>query len=100
MKNILIKAMIDCGYHVRSYSGRGMYEKKCVGFTHSGNSIGPIVNIIVEVHNVISDNDNFEDIISPLKYALIDSMGMDMITYFPEMIWSDGVKELVESLQD
>lgn len=64
------------------YSGRGMYGKKCVGFTVDDDR---------EVHRAIidllvgCDDDEREDLGKILRGGRVDSMGRSTIFYFPRV---------------
>ena len=69
----------DAGYEARSYSGRGMYGKECVGVTcHSE------ITLIFDMMDHASRNQ-----IKELKGCITDSMGRSIIVYWPSVAWSE-----------
>ena len=74
------------GLHVRSYSGRAMYGKECLGFTTS-SPLSDIADLSAKIvaWGELEESDRgilFEDVQQ-------DSMGRDFILYFPMLSWAD-----------
>jgi hypothetical protein len=65
------------------YSGRGMYGTKCLGFTVSAHAAS--MRIAVAMSAVLGA-DEAREIVSRTQ---TDSMGRDMIVYFPGLTLSD-----------
>lgn len=98
-----LKSLIeDAGYEYRSYSGRGMYGRSCIGFCNNGNSESTIAieftNVIIE--GLFMENDDIDVLHTKVDEAMTkiaslfrgmsrDSMGVDMILYFSEIEWED-----------
>jgi hypothetical protein len=61
------------------YSGRQMYGEDCVAC-------------------VVARGSNMEDL--PKEGALVDSMGLDFVVYWPRAEWTAGVQEYVDTLFD
>jgi len=92
----LQKIFEDAGYDTCSYSGRGMYNKECLGITFSG-SVGSLfsaaLNSLEEYSNKHDPNkvflhltkDDAKKLASAFSHMLTDNMGMDSIAYFPSV---------------
>ena len=84
----LISALEDAGYEARSYSGRCMYGRCCVGVVVSESPLDLGVKLGVAL---LSMNEEFDP--SDLPGASQDSMGRDVIVYWPSIIWPKEVNE-------
>lgn len=79
-------------YQTRSYSGRGMYGKACVGVEVSNGSVGNLfAECLVGIDEHL-DKDELPAILEMLREAFsdmrTDSMGRnDTIVYFPNVKW-------------
>ncbi|MFA5186547.1 MAG: hypothetical protein WC551_08745 [Patescibacteria group bacterium] len=74
-----IDVLENLGYEPQSYSGRGIYGRKCVGVaTGDVFKLGP---------DIWSDEEarEFIECCSPAT----DSMGFDTIVYWPNVVWPD-----------
>lgn len=101
---MIISAMREAGFNVRSYSGRGMYGDSCVAVSCDENNISDVVLDIVsesmdllDWYNPESDPDSIRDsideLISSLKGAKMDSMGLGYVVYWPNMAWPNEVED-------
>ncbi|NDB86611.1 MAG: hypothetical protein EB127_28545 [Alphaproteobacteria bacterium] len=70
------------GYDPISYSGRGMFGKTCIGVVTS--DIGSLVADVVSLLNG-SHYSTFDEVSDAFRYMKTDSMGRDMIVYFPRI---------------
>lgn len=72
--------------NVRAYSGRGMNGEECVGIETS-NIIGTIVDIVHDIteNEEEIESEMFQQIISRVRCAKSDSLGLNKIVYFPEI---------------
>lgn len=71
------------GFETRSYSGRGMYGKQCLGVEISRDqSIGDLFAMILEE---VDGQDDLREIADGFHGMCWDSMGLDMIYYFPNV---------------
>lgn len=98
----------------RSYSGRAMYGKDCLGVVIPQDGLGELVaNIVDHVINLASEardanddeaDDEFLDCVSALPDALrklrTDNMGYDTIVYFPGVPFSDDDTDEEEDEED
>lgn len=85
----------DAGFETQSYSGRGMYGKKCLSFNlESGeNEFDAFLSIAESIQSYVESNDDgleLEDITSYFMGAKLDSMGLGVVIYFPEIVWEDS----------
>lgn len=81
---ILINAISDAGYEPRSYSGRGMYGRSCVGVdVDRGTSAFSLAAQIIASSD---DPAQMADSLSDLRVNE-DSMGLGGIVYFPNVPW-------------
>lgn len=70
----LLTRLTKAGYRPRSYSGRGMYGRVCVGVTL----------------------DRFEELTVGARTATWDSMGLGRIAYWPGHTWPAGMNDVGE----
>jgi hypothetical protein len=96
----LCEAMSECGLKYRSYSGRGMYGKECVGFT-TGYGLSNRVELAfgyelsdcVELALTLKVTFDDDTIIKLFRHARTDSMGQSTIIYFPRVEWDTSISE-------
>jgi hypothetical protein len=81
--------MIDMSGHVaRSYSGRGMMGRSCVGVECDNTPVEFIVNLLSHAHNVSQSGEDCFDSVAELMYNYrVDQLGMGEIIYFPRIKW-------------
>jgi hypothetical protein len=65
----------------RSYSGRGMYGRSCIGFTCSNRK--ELVACAALVAAAVKGGFDPIDVVYTINRAAIDSMGRDVVVYFP-----------------
>lgn len=93
--NTLIEIIEEAGYTPYSYSGRGMYGDRCVGFTVD-KDIGifrAIANLIRE--SIFLDNCSngehyrSDQLLTAIELGNVktDNMGLDTVVYFPRVTW-------------
>jgi len=83
--------------HVRSYSGRFMFGKDCLGI--EGSSITEIYGALFQAAADVSCD--MQTIAEELQGAHSDSMGRDVIVYFPQVAYeSDEDEEDEEDEED
>lgn len=89
----LKKLLISAGYEPRSYSGRGMFGKHCIG-VESGASQAAVKVTLQVVHAAVIDHrydkQDLEDLLEKLDDVRTDNMGLDMIVYWPNIKWEEG----------
>lgn len=85
------QAFEAAGYEPRSYSGRGMYGKECLGV--SGDSALEIVLETIEtVASQAGDTETIAEFVADLLDVRTDSMGRGEIVYWPSIKWEDEVQ--------
>lgn len=82
----------EAGYETRSYSGRGMYGKECLGVCTEN------VNVIAFIYDIMEtsfdqDRADLEEDIMQIREAKTDSMGKGMIVYFPNVPYNKDEDE-------
>ncbi len=90
-----IKQFIEsAGYETFSYSGRGMYGTKCLAFRvendNTTKELFTIIQHIIDNVNFDNDEDRLDCIYTlciKFKNAKTDSLGRDMVVYFPYIEW-------------
>lgn len=85
----LVRAIEDCDLTPRSYSGRGMYGRKCVGVTIDRDSDWTPFALGAELALLLGDE------VRDLR-SCMDGMGLDTILYFPNAPWPSGREESEE----
>ncbi len=75
------------GYQPRSYSGRAMYGRDCLGIIVARHEILKVVGRLVHAIHDFADDDTIADLLE--QDPCQDSMGMDAIVYFPRLPWVD-----------
>jgi hypothetical protein len=89
MRNAIANLCVDDDVSVReSYTGRGMFGRSCPGLTGSmSGCMAVIAEVIKEAHTAGVDNDEvvFEEVVDTLLDFRRDSMGRDVILYWPEL---------------
>lgn len=92
----LIELIESAGYSARSYSGRGMNGKQCLGIdTEHTDTMGVALDLIKEALGRVNTTrayesiDEIQDLCELLKSARSDSMGRGYIIYFPAIKWED-----------
>ena len=80
----VISAIENAGYEARSYSGRGMYGKTCLGVT-----LGPGQSVLEFAFDVLQETrpEEVSEVIDILRRPRQDSMGLGMILYWPDVPW-------------
>lgn len=88
----LVEIIESAGYEPYSYSGRGMYGVSCVGFTVD-REVGTMAALMDLIDNADCIDEPFEGVVNDLtrviRYAQMDSMGLDTVIYFPRVKWVD-----------
>lgn len=95
----VIEAQDDYALEFRSYSGRGMYGRECLGTVHE-NAVQCALQIAQAAFALASEvqlHIEYEHLLETLSRARIDSMGMSIIVYWPDIAWEDVAGEFVEN---
>lgn len=79
----------NTGIEVRSYSGRGMYGRKCLGIDTDDvmGTIADLIEAAVDFHNRPVA---YNMLAEALRSSRQDSMGLGVIIYFPSIAWEDS----------
>lgn len=89
----LAKAILDSDLKPRSYSGRFMYGKQCLGFETDESSVKAIGLILVSLcrgASAVRAKEDVMDLAEILQDAREDSLGLGTIVYFPNVPWHDS----------
>lgn len=91
--SLLIKAAEGIDAEFVPYVGRGMRGRACPSLTlDGGDHLDKILDLTVSLFNVVNlDSYEFEETIDVLKKAKMDSMGLDVVVYWPLIKWEDFV---------
>ena len=79
----------DLGLEVRSYSGRGMYGRSCVGVNCDGNAFQTLARILIALAEQGNDGLDAAEHFTRDGAVASDSMGLGSIIYFPRLPWVD-----------
>lgn len=85
-KNLVNKIV---GASCRSYSGRNMYGKSCLGVGWDGDLAIFIADFMRAMKDSNLSNADKEDIIDEFESMRTDSLGRGMIIYFPTVDFVD-----------
>lgn len=88
MSKQFFNLLTKLGYTLRSYSGRGMYGAKCISLSTDSKILHKVVSIMNDVFNE-GDDEAFSFSAEVLQHTATDSIGLDMIIYWPALIWLD-----------
>ena len=74
------------GYEPRSYSGRGMYGKECIGVT-----VESVQQLFQAILRAAHDNEEMDMLFDDQIFADAnwDNMGRDYIVYWPNEGWTN-----------
>lgn len=79
-----LQMMLDeAGIETRSYSGRGMYGKECLGADIDRGGLGSFMADVIMGMEAHVAAENREEIAEAFRSMSTDSMGLGMIVYFP-----------------
>ena len=90
----LIKTLRKLGYDCRSYSGRGMFGKQCVGFTCPADGWKKLLLQIAD----IKEQDTRKGLADIFQGVCTDNMGRDIIMYFPAVEFPKDYKLTADEL--
>jgi len=92
MKHIIQIICEQNDINVRSYSGRGMYGKECLGITFK-RGMG-FVNVVDAMLEYIQNNEEYyieiESFREGIRDMQSDSMGLGTVVYFPSVEYDDS----------
>ena len=98
--SMLVNLIQAAGYEAYSYSGRGMFGRKCVGLTcpDVNTAIADLFEAVfdADVEDVANEQEEYDARMSAhsalcdaLRSSAQDSMGMDKVLYFKSVEWQD-----------
>ncbi len=79
MKSDLQTCIEEAGYECRSYSGRGMYGKYCLGVDLDGSVYGFVADVMLHAEG---STDTMNEIASHFHNMETDAMGLGKVVYF------------------
>jgi hypothetical protein len=83
----------DVALHARSYSGRGMYGKSCLGIDVDRGGLGPMIAKIMSALAGYSEADR-DTVCEAFRTEMAqDNMGLGMIYYFPSIPYTKDEEE-------
>jgi hypothetical protein len=83
---VFLDTLYDTGLSPRSYSGRGMYGKSCIGIETDEQT--DVFTLGFIVGQALCGED-----VGHLPPCKTDSMGTDMIVYWPDLAWPESADE-------
>lgn len=84
--------------HIREYSGRAMYGKKCLGVVvRQGQMLDLIAHMIRNSEDFDIELSELADAVSDIRY---DNMGLDEIVYFPTTPFTDEDEDEYDDDED
>ena len=93
MKTVFQGLIEEAGYETRSYSGRGMYGKTCLGVDLEGGNLGRLLGDLVEMTATSDDPGEAVEIVAEgLRSMQTGSMGRGMIVYFEDVSYDGPVQ--------
>lgn len=82
--------LMDAGVDVRSYSGRGMYGRECLGVDIDRGS--SFLDKLADVLESATE-DEIQTIADGIRDSRQDTMGLGSIIYWPNVKWEDDPSE-------
>jgi hypothetical protein len=97
MNDIFACTLEEAGYEPRSYSGRGMYGRKCVGVALDASESTTVLavklaaSVARNAEHYSQIDAELEELIEVMEYTCTDSLGRGTIVYWPKAEWSEQV---------
>lgn len=84
---------------LRSYSGRGMYGRECVGVSidGGGGDRSFVASAMYEAAQQEDPEDMLDDLLELFSYSEVDSLGFGTILYFPRWKMTDEMAEMLKT---
>lgn len=86
--NIIQLCAERAGLPTRAYTGRGMYKSKCLGI-----DCRSFASFLTKTMCQINGEDELNEYAEAIGGYMVDSMGMDIIVYFPSIQFSDSYED-------
>ena len=83
--HIIIRSAEAAGLELNSYSGRGMYGKRCVAIETDGSEANIIVALVRGVRDVSRDEADLNSLLEHIEDMQVDSMGRGIVVYWPNV---------------
>lgn len=84
-RETLIDVAYQSGLTLEAYSGRYMYGKECMSFTAPRGGHNALAEFIK--NGMLADEDLFITLVD--DQIVSDSMGLDIVLYWPNIEWAD-----------
>ena len=101
---LILDICSECEYKPRSYSGRGMGNRECLGIDldRYTSAATAVTNILACAYDDADDMEYFEEILEAFRQseASEDSMGLGSIVYWPGISWNKDYDKNDESDED
>lgn len=96
VSELLVSVIEDHAEICHDYSGRGMFGEKCFGFVVE-NPEAAIAEIQADINGIYEPEELQQEFTELLQHSRRDSMGFDMILYFPGYQTVETGKEAEEN---
>ena len=96
VSELLVRVIEDHAEIRHDYSGRGMFGEKCFGFVVE-NPEAAIAEIQADINGIYEPEELRQEFTELLQHSRRDSMGFDMILYFPGYQTTETDKETEEN---
>ena len=90
--HILIQAAKAASLDLRSYSGRGMGGKQCVGIDTDDSAIRVACELIRAARDLTRDESALDELLEAIEETKTDSMGCGTILYWPGIAAPDDAE--------
>jgi hypothetical protein len=93
--DVIMQTIEDLELRGQSYSGRGMYGRRCLGVTldrDSGmNQLEFVANLAASLAEMADRDEDAQDALYLIQGNIAsDSMGLGSVVYFPDVPWEDN----------
>jgi len=87
--HIIIRSAKAAGLDITSYSGRGMFGKRCVAIDTEGTEANIIIGLVRGCMDIAADENDcgslLRSLLDCIEDARTDSLGMGMVMYWPNI---------------
>ncbi len=88
----IVDAIEEAGFEARSYSGRGMYGKSCLGVS-CDSPISCVMQVISTFCENADDVDSVKELVEALSDPSTDAMGRGGIVYWTDIPWLEDEED-------
>ena len=86
-----IKAIPGDEYEPKSYSGRGMYGRRCVSVAADGSAFSILGEIVRSLGALDLSGQETADLAAEIIHgAKADQMGLGVVVYWPDVVWKES----------